>query len=94
MDIAIVGAGIGGLTAAACLLQRGHTVRVYEQSSKLGEVGAGLQMSASIARKPSGERNTVSSGAHDAQTAPPARERYPTSASPAPHSTQLSRCGT
>ena len=46
MDIAIVGAGLGGLTAAAALLQRGHRVRVFEQAAQLGEVGAGIQMSA------------------------------------------------
>jgi salicylate hydroxylase len=46
MNIIIIGAGIGGLTAAACLLQKGHQVRVYEQAPKLGEVGAGIQMSA------------------------------------------------
>lgn len=46
MHIAIVGAGIGGLTAAAFLLQRGHQVRVFEQAPSLGEVGAGIQMSA------------------------------------------------
>ena len=46
MDIAIIGAGLGGLAAAAALLQRGHRVRVYEQSPQLGEVGAGIQMSA------------------------------------------------
>ncbi len=46
MDIAIIGAGLGGLAAAAALLQQGHRVRVYEQSATLGEVGAGIQMSA------------------------------------------------
>jgi salicylate hydroxylase len=50
MDIVIVGAGIGGLTAAASLLQRGHKVRVFEQSAKLGEVGAGIQMSANAVK--------------------------------------------
>jgi salicylate hydroxylase len=50
MDILIVGAGIGGLTAAACLLQRGHRVRVFEQATKLGEVGAGIQMSANAVK--------------------------------------------
>ncbi|UUZ71136.1 FAD-dependent monooxygenase [Polaromonas sp. P1(28)-8] len=50
MEIIIVGAGIGGLTAAASLLQRGHKVRVYEQSPQLGEVGAGIQMSANAVK--------------------------------------------
>jgi len=44
--IAIVGAGLGGLTAALALLLRGFDVRVYEQSRELAEVGAGLQLSA------------------------------------------------
>ena len=46
MHIAIIGAGLGGLAAAAALLQRSHTVRVFEQAPQLGEVGAGIQMSA------------------------------------------------
>lgn len=50
MDIAIVGAGIGGLAAAAALLRRGHRVRVFEQAAALGEVGAGIQMSANAMR--------------------------------------------
>jgi salicylate hydroxylase len=48
--ILIVGAGIGGLTAAAALLARGHRVRVLEQASALGEIGAGIQISANAAR--------------------------------------------
>ncbi len=40
----IVGAGIGGLAAALALLRAGHRVRVIEQSSSLGEVGAGLSI--------------------------------------------------
>lgn len=50
MEIVIVGAGLGGLACAASLLQRGHQVRVYEQSSQLGEVGAGIQMSANAVK--------------------------------------------
>ena len=50
MNVAIIGAGIGGLTAAACLLRRGHTVRVYEQAHTLGEIGAGIQMSANATK--------------------------------------------
>jgi salicylate hydroxylase len=41
----IAGAGIGGLSAALALLQRGFTVDVYEQATKLEEVGAGVQLS-------------------------------------------------
>lgn len=50
MDIIIVGAGIGGLAAAISLLQRGHKVRVFEQAPQLGEVGAGVQMSANAVK--------------------------------------------
>jgi salicylate hydroxylase len=44
--ILIAGAGIGGLTAGACLLQAGHDVTIFEQAPELNEVGAGLQLSA------------------------------------------------
>ena len=44
--IAVVGAGLGGLTAALAMLRRGYEVTVYEQASALTEVGAGLQLSA------------------------------------------------
>jgi salicylate hydroxylase len=50
MNILIVGAGIGGLTAAIRLVQRGHHVRVLEQAKVLGEVGAGIQMSANAVK--------------------------------------------
>ena len=45
-NIAIIGAGIGGLAAAIALAKKGAQVRVYEQAEGLGEVGAGLQISA------------------------------------------------
>ncbi len=44
--IIIAGAGIGGLTAGASLLQAGHDVTIFEQASDLSEIGAGLQLSA------------------------------------------------
>jgi salicylate hydroxylase len=40
--ILIIGAGIGGLTAALALQRQGDTVRVFERAPVLGEVGAGL----------------------------------------------------
>ncbi len=44
--VLIVGAGLGGLAAASCLMKAGFDVEVYEQSPILAEVGAGIQMSA------------------------------------------------
>ncbi len=44
VSIAIIGAGIGGLAAAALLLRRGFAVRVYEQAPAFARVGAGIQM--------------------------------------------------
>ena len=44
LRIAIVGAGIGGLAAAALLARAGHAVRVYEQAPRFARVGAGIQM--------------------------------------------------
>ncbi|MGB1234831.1 MAG: FAD-dependent oxidoreductase [Planktomarina sp.] len=41
----VVGAGIGGLTAAIALEQRGWNVTVFEKSQALTEVGAGIQIS-------------------------------------------------
>ena len=45
LHIAMVGAGIAGLTAARALQGFGFRVRVYEQAQQLGEVGAGLTIS-------------------------------------------------
>ena len=42
MKIAIVGAGLGGLTAAIALRRAGHEVAIHEQSRVLGDVGAGI----------------------------------------------------
>jgi salicylate hydroxylase/6-hydroxynicotinate 3-monooxygenase len=43
-SIAIVGAGLGGLTVAATLRQAGFAVRIYEQASRFARIGAGIQM--------------------------------------------------
>jgi 2-polyprenyl-6-methoxyphenol hydroxylase-like FAD-dependent oxidoreductase len=44
LSIAIVGAGMGGLTAAATLRQAGFQVHVYEQAQRFTRIGAGIQM--------------------------------------------------
>ena len=44
LEIAIVGAGIGGLAAAASLRRIGTDVQIYEQASSFARVGAGIQM--------------------------------------------------
>jgi len=44
-DIAIIGAGIGGLVAAALLHRAGFPVRVYEQAREFQRLGAGIQQS-------------------------------------------------
>jgi salicylate hydroxylase len=50
MKVIVVGAGIGGLTAALSLLQRSIEVEVYEAAPELGEIGAGFQIGANGAR--------------------------------------------
>lgn len=43
--IAIIGGGIGGLSAALALARAGFRPSVYEQAPELGEVGAGISLS-------------------------------------------------
>jgi len=50
LSIAVVGAGIGGLTAAVALRQAGFDVRVYEQAPGLTEVGGGINMGPNAVR--------------------------------------------
>jgi salicylate hydroxylase len=49
-NIAIIGAGLGGLTCALALVRAGVRVQVFEQAPLLGEVGAGITMSPNSAR--------------------------------------------
>jgi salicylate hydroxylase len=50
LSVGVVGGGIGGLTAALCLLRAGLDVQVYEQAPRLTEVGAGVQVSPNASR--------------------------------------------
>lgn len=50
MKIAIIGGGIGGLSAALHLLKAGLDVHVYEQAPRITELGAGIQISPNASR--------------------------------------------
>ena len=50
MRVAVIGGGIGGLSAALHFLQAGIDVQVYEQSPRIGEIGAGIQISPNASR--------------------------------------------
>src|SRR5436853_7142449 len=49
-SIALVGAGIGGLTAAAGLRSFGIDLDVYEQAQRFGTIGAGIQLTANAVK--------------------------------------------
>lgn len=63
MKIIVVGAGIGGLTCAIALAQRGLDVTVLEQAPALGEIGAGITIT------PNADRVFTNLGLHDALAA-------------------------
>ena len=48
--VVIIGAGVGGLTLALLLRQRGIAAEVLEQSSELREVGAAVSLAANATR--------------------------------------------
>ena len=50
MKVAIVGGGIGGLTAAIALDRKGVEAQVFEQAPELTEVGASLQLGPNAVR--------------------------------------------
>jgi salicylate hydroxylase len=50
LRIAVIGGGIGGLTAALSLRQAGFDVDVYEQAPELTEVGGGINMAPNATR--------------------------------------------
>lgn len=43
LDVAVIGAGMGGLAAAAMLLRKGLDVTIYEQAPAFARLGAGIQ---------------------------------------------------
>lgn len=50
MKVAIIGGGIGGLSAALHLLKAALDVEVYEQAPRITELGAGIQISPNASR--------------------------------------------
>ena len=46
--IAVIGAGLGGATAAALLQRQGFQVRLYEQARSFERIGAGIHVSANV----------------------------------------------
>ena len=42
LDIAIIGGGLGGLSAAISLRRAGHRITIYERHTFAGEVGSGI----------------------------------------------------
>ena len=45
LKIAVIGAGVAGLSVASLLARTGHEVTVFEKNPKISEIGAGIQIS-------------------------------------------------
>ncbi|KAL0571339.1 hypothetical protein V5O48_010621 [Marasmius crinis-equi] len=50
LRIAIIGGGIGGLSAAYCLAKAGHEVTVFESKDEIREAGAGIMATPNVIR--------------------------------------------
>jgi 6-hydroxynicotinate 3-monooxygenase len=46
--IAVIGAGLGGMTVAGLLQRRGFRVKVYEQATAFSRIGAGIHLSSNV----------------------------------------------
>lgn len=62
LNIGIVGAGIGGLTAAIALRAQGHTITVYEQAAQFMRVGADINLTPNAVRALDGLGEAVAQG--------------------------------
>ena len=63
--IAVIGAGLGGLTAAGFLQRAGFAVNVFEQAPEFSRIGAGIILSANatkVLRRLAVERDLVATG--------------------------------
>lgn len=49
-SVAVIGGGIGGLTAAIALARAGREVRIYEQAPRFGRVGADINLTPNAVR--------------------------------------------
>jgi len=49
LNIAVIGGGLGGLSAAISLRRAGHKITIYERHSFAGEVGAGIRIPSKMA---------------------------------------------
>jgi len=50
LHVGLVGAGLGGLTAAITIARAGAKVTVLEAAAELSEIGAGIQMTPNVSR--------------------------------------------
>lgn len=50
LDVAVVGGGIGGMSAATALRRAGHRVSIYERAESLDQAGASLSCAANGTR--------------------------------------------
>src|SRR4051794_20671796 len=48
--IAVIGAGLGGLTVGAALQQRGYNVTIFEQAPAFARLGAGIAVASNVMR--------------------------------------------